>query len=212
MKKIISFCLYGSDNRYCNGIICNLELAKIIYPDWVCRVYYGRSVPELVVEKMKTYDNCELVLMEEGPDKLFPMIWRFLPIDDEDVEVMISRDADARLSYREKKCVDIFLESPYLLHSIRDNPSHPDIMGVMWGMKKNDRVNMKELSEGWNGIKYDFDQQFLRSKVAPLFSDSYLIHCSNYRNTFPVEKENEFFVGGWWPADNYGKPNNHIFF
>lgn len=212
MKKIISFSLYGSDPKYSNGMICNLELAKIIYPDWICRVYYGNSVPKSVMDLIKSYNNCEVVLMEEGEDKLFPMIWRFLPIDDVNVEVMLSRDADARLSYREKECVDIFLQSTSLLHSIRDNQSHPDIMGGMWGMKKNDRIKMKELCSGWNGIKYDYDQQFLRSKVVPFFSDSYLIHCSTYKNSFPVHKKNEYFVGGWWPADNFGKPNNHVFF
>jgi hypothetical protein len=212
MKKIISFCLYGSDLRYSNGIICNLELAKIIFPDWICRIYYGDSVPSEVIERIKNYSNAELVLMKEGPDELFPMIWRFLAIDDEDVEVMISRDADARLSYREKECVDIFLNSDSILHSIRDNPSHPDIMGGMWGIKKNDRVKIKELSVGWNGIIYDYDQKFLREKVVPYFSDSYLIHCSTYLNTFPVKKTNDFFVGGWWPADNFSQPENFIFF
>jgi len=212
MKKIISFCLYGSDIRYCNGIICNIELAKIIYPEWICRVYYGESVPIEVIEKIKKYSNTEVVLMKEGPDEMTPMIWRFLAIDDEDVEVMLSRDADARLSYREKTCVDIFLNSESILHSIRDNPSHPDIMGGMWGIKKNNITNIKDLSIGWNGIKYDNDQQFLRQKVVPYYQDSILTHCSTYLNTFPVEKTNDFFVGGWWPCDNYGKPENFIFF
>ena len=53
MKKIISFSLYGSDSRYCNGILCNVELAKIIYPDWICRVYYAESVPEYFINELK---------------------------------------------------------------------------------------------------------------------------------------------------------------
>jgi hypothetical protein len=140
------------------------------------------------------------------------MIWRFLAIDDDDVEVILSRDADARLSYREKYCVDLFLESDCLFHSIRDNPSHKDVMGGMWGMKKNNRVNITKLSEGWNGIKYDYDQQFLRQEVVPNFTDSSLIHCSTYLNTFPVKKTNDFFVGGWWPGDNFGQKEDFIFF
>jgi hypothetical protein len=211
-KKIISFCLYGNDLRYTNGIICNLELAKKIYPGWICRVYYGQSVPENVIERIKGYSNTEVVLMQEGEDVLFPMIWRFLAIDDDDVEVILSRDADARLSYREKYCVDLFLESDCLFHSIRDNPSHKDVMGGMWGMKKNNRVNITKLSEGWNGIKYDYDQQFLRQEVVPNFTDSSLIHCSTYLNTFPVKKTNDFFVGGWWPGDNFGQKEDFIFF
>jgi hypothetical protein len=135
MKKIISFSLYGSDLRYSKGMICNIELAKIIYPDWICRVYYDDSVSSNTISILETYDNVELINMENRKD-IFQMMWRFLAIDDDDVEIMIVRDADARLSYREKKCVDLFIESDMLLHSIRDNISHFDIMGGMWGLKK----------------------------------------------------------------------------
>jgi len=212
MKKLITFCLYGQQPKYTYGMISNVEIAKTIFPDWICRIYYGNTVPNDVINILKTYSNVELVLMDEGPENIFPMMWRFLGIDDDDVEVMISRDADARLSYREKVCVDIFMESDYLLHSIRDNLSHNDIMGGMWGIKKNDRVIMKELSKDWKGHYYDSDQKFLREKLVPLFSDTYLIHCSTYLKTFPIEKTNEYFVGGWWDENNFGKPQNYIFF
>jgi hypothetical protein len=212
MKKIISFSLYGGQQKYSYGMISNVEIAQVIFPDWICRIYYGKSVPSEVVEQLRTYSNVELYLMDEGEEHIFPMMWRFLAIDDEDVEVMISRDADARLSYREKHCVDIFMESEFLLHSIRDNPSHNNIMGGMWGIKKNNRVKMNELSKDWEGHYYDSDQKFLRENLVPLFNDSYLIHCSTYLKTFPIEKTNEYFVGGWWDENNFGKPQNYIFF
>jgi hypothetical protein len=211
MKKIISFSLYGTKEEHLIGMVCNVELAKIIYPDWICRIYYGQTVPSIYVNKLQSYDNVEMFEMEEGPDKLFQMMWRFLPIDDEDVEVSISRDADSRLSYREKICVDIFMESDKLLHSIRDNPSHNNIMGGMWGIKKNNRVNFSELSKEWTGGYYDFDQKFLREVIVPKFEDSYMVHCSTYLNNFPVEKKNEHFIGNWWPANNFGKPIDFIF-
>jgi hypothetical protein len=210
LKKIISFSLYGTHPKYTNGMICNVELAKIIYPDWICRIYYDDSVPELVIKTLKEYDNTELVLM--SGDDVFPMIWRFLAIDDEDVEVMLCRDADSRLSYREKVCVDIFLSSDSILHSIRDNFNHTNIMGGMWGIKKNNRVKIKNLITNDICKNYDCDQFFLRYKVVPLFLNSYLIHCSYYLNNFPIPKENDYFVGGWWYEDNFGKPFNHIFF
>ena len=34
------------------------------------------------------------------------MFWRWLPLDDPDVDIWISRDADSRLSEREAKIVD----------------------------------------------------------------------------------------------------------
>jgi hypothetical protein len=210
MKKIISFSLYGSDTKYTIGMICNAELAKIIYPDWICRVYYNNSVPKEIIESLSNYSNVELVSMDGN--NIFPMMWRFLSIDDNDIEIMISRDSDSRLSYREKKCVDIFIESDKLLHSIRDNVSHNDIMGGMWGIKKNNRIKIKDLLTEDDCNEYDCDQKFLRSKFVPYFKDSYLIHCSNYLNNFPIKKENEFFVGGWWYGDNFNKPYNYVFF
>ncbi len=193
-------------------MFCNAEIASIIYPNWICRVYYDNTVNLDVIEKLKKYPNVELVDMSEYEPKIFQMIWRFLAIDDDDVEIMLSRDSDARLSYREKESVDIFINSDSLLHSIRDNPSHFDMMGGMMGIKKNNRVKIKNLIDENDCIKYDCDQIFLRTKVVPYFIDTYMIHCSTYLNNFPVDKKNEYFVGGWWYADNFGKPYNHIFF
>jgi hypothetical protein len=212
MKKIISFSLYGVDPKYYVGMYCNAEIAKKIYPDWICRVYYDSSLPSHAVETLKKYDNVELVDMTNYEPKIFPMMWRFLAIDDDDVQIMLSRDSDARLSNREKYCVDIFENSNYLLHSIRDNGSHFDIMGGMWGIKKNDKVKVINLIDKNDCFTYDCDQIFLRQKFVKYFKDSYLIHCSSYLNTFPIKKENEYFVGGWWYADNFGKPYDYIFF
>lgn len=211
MKKIISYALYGDAKKYWYGMLCNVEQAKIIYPDWICRVYYDLTVPSTVIDELKTYDNVELVNMD-GITEYFKMSWRFFAIDDDDVEIMICRDADSRLSWREKKCVDIFIESDKLLHSIRDNRNHPDIMGGMWGLKKNDRIKVREELNGFGFPPPDPDQIFLRSKLVPKFLDSYMIHCSTYLNTFPVEQTNERFVGEWWCENNQGMPKNHIWF
>ena len=212
MKKIISFCLYVANATYTNGAICNAELAKIIYPDWICRFYCGISVPQNIIDTLKTYSNVEVVIMDETQKYSF-MIWRFLPIIDNEVSIFISRDTDSRLSYREKKVVDLFIESDALIHSIQDHGCHFDFMGGMWGMKKSINIDLEKLLEDWKeGTVYDSDQQFLRQKIVPLFEDKKLIHCSYYRNNFPFEKENSHFVGEIFPHDNHTKPFNYIFY
>ena len=215
MKKIISFSLYGWERKYTVGMLCNVELAKIIYPDWICRIYYGDSVDKYFIDELKKHENVELFRKIEKPNKS-SMMWRFLPIDEPDVEVMISRDADSRLSWREKKCVDIFLESDKLLHSIRDEVNHDKIMGGMWGIKKNNRIKIKNLIQKWEGGDgYGSDQNFVREIIEPKFVDSYIVHCSKHLKTFPIIKtENKFnfFVGMVFPEDNYFKPFNHIFY
>jgi hypothetical protein len=50
--------------------------------------------------------------------------------------------------------------------------------------------------DGWDKWGYDSDQQFLRTKLKPIFEDSILIHCSKYINSFPVEPINDYYVGG----------------
>lgn len=211
MSKIISFSLYGTEPKYTEGAISNAELANIIFPDWICRFYCGGSVPRHIIDKLKSYDNVEVIHMDENTPYSF-MMWRFLPIDDENTEIMISRDTDSRLSYREKTCVDLFIESDKLLHSIQDNFQHDNIMGGMWGIKKNDRINMLNLCEEWNGgLEYFSDQHFLRSVLRPIFNDSYLVHCSSYLNNFPTERVGNFFVGEVF-TDNRGKPYDYVFF
>jgi hypothetical protein len=212
MKKIISFSLYGWDSKYFVGALCNAELAKIIFPEWICRFYCGPSVPQNILDKLNSYDNVEVIMMEENTSYSY-MMWRFLPIDDEDVEVMLSRDTDSRLSYREKACVDVFLESDKQLHSIQDHHLHDNIMGGMWGMKKNDRIRMIELANNWQGgLGYFSDQAFMREIIKPIFSDSILTHCSHYLQNFPVEKENGHFVGEIFFENNNGMSYNHIFY
>ena len=61
MKKVISYSLYGKDPRYVINAIINAEICKELYPDWECRFYYDTSVPNTIVEKLKSYSNVNLI-------------------------------------------------------------------------------------------------------------------------------------------------------
>ena len=50
-KKIIAFSLWGEKPVYNVGAIRNAELAKEIYPDWICRYYLGKSVPFQTIQE-----------------------------------------------------------------------------------------------------------------------------------------------------------------
>ena len=105
MKKIIAFSLWGDQPKYTVGAIKNADLAKEIYPDWTCRFYIGQSAPADIVETLKKKDNTEIVMMDEDGD-WSGMFWRFSPCSESDVEAVLSRDTDSRLSWREKSAVD----------------------------------------------------------------------------------------------------------
>ena len=65
MNKIISFCLWGDDPKYCVGAVRNAELAQDIYPDWTCRFYLGACVPQDIVAQLIQYDNVEIILSNQ---------------------------------------------------------------------------------------------------------------------------------------------------
>ena len=59
--KLITFSLWGTSLKYLVGAIRNAELAKEVYPDWICRYYVASSVPFGYVHKLKSFDNVEVV-------------------------------------------------------------------------------------------------------------------------------------------------------
>lgn len=215
MKKIISFSLFNDNKKYLEGILCNIEISKIIYPEWICRVYYDNTVPEEYIEKLKKYEKIEMIDMSDS-GIYNKMSWRFLAIDDSDVEILLSRDADSRISYREKTCVDIFLNSNFILHDLRDHSYHYHFMGGMFGIKKHNFFIFKDEILKYNAEhKYGEDEKFLKflfEKFIP--NDLILKHDGFYDiENFPVKnKVGEHFIGEVFDENNNNKPYNTIFY
>jgi hypothetical protein len=106
-------------------------MAPAVYPGWTVRVYYNSSVPLPVLYELRGLD-VEVVDMSSSP--LPAMQWRFLPMDDAEVSHFIVRDADSRLSVRERDAVKEWMQSGRAFHMMRDHPHHRlQFMGGMWG-------------------------------------------------------------------------------
>ena len=74
-----------------------------------------------------SFDICPIQTSSELGDlkNVFGMIWRFLPVLDPSVSVMVSRDLDSRISAREQAVVTEWLDQSNLpFHIIRDHPGH----------------------------------------------------------------------------------------
>ena len=131
-------------------------------------------------------------------------MWRFEPINEPDVEIMISRDLDSRILLREKLAVEQWISSDKVFHIMRDHPHHGwVILAGMFGIKKNDFINMKELSDNFiqNDIR-TYDQEFLRDYIYPLIKNNSMIHATfqkfeqNNCLEFPIKYDDEYrFVG-----------------
>ena len=197
MKKIISFSLWGDNPIYTQGAIRNAELAKEIYPDWVCRYYVGKSTPNDIVVKLQNFDNTEVIVMDNDGDWT-GMFWRFYPASEDDVDVMISRDCDSRVNTREKEAVDEWLDSDKGFHIMRDHPWHnTPILGGMWGSRKGVVTNMKKLIDDYiKGNFWQVDQKFLKEKIYPTVKNNSLVHDEFFdKKPFPSKRPLYIFVG-----------------
>lgn len=208
--KVISFSLFGYDRKYLVGMQRNLELAKEIYPDWQVKIYFNDTVP---LEFIESIDG-KAQLIEVRSDYSIPgMMWRFYPNNDPDVERFIIRDADSRLSLREREAVDEWVESGRRLHVMRDHIHHGNnittlpVMGGMIGLVCDINFNMGAeiltYARGNDLFKRLVDMYFLRDVIYPRYKNDMLIHSSIAENfegetdirPFPSPMKDYRFVG-----------------
>lgn len=200
MSRIISYSLYGTKPKYLVGAVRNAETLPKFYPEWRARFYVGHSVP---VDIRTTLSNlgAEVIVMS-GREDTSAMFWRFLTFCDPSAEYVMIRDADSRLSLRERYAVDAWLKSGRDFHIMRDHPLHYCcILGGLWGARVEalrgvSHVFETATPEGRHGE----DQEFLQRHVYPLARKNALIHDSFFfreisRKPFPTRREGFTFVG-----------------
>jgi hypothetical protein len=196
-KHVISFSLYGNNDKYLQGALQNAKLCGIYFAGWICRFYIGQDVPNWVVSKLQNLD-AEV----RYDNKHTQMFARFLVADDASVDRFIVRDTDARLSLRDRFAVQEWVDSGLPFHIARDHVFHckPPIMGGMWGAIKGAVPNITELIQKWTVREtYGQDQSFLEAVVWPVIKSSHMSHDSycceiyNHSNSraFPTKRFDE---------------------
>ena len=196
MKKVISFSLWGDDPKYTMGAIENASLSKIIYPDWVCRFYIGKSVPLHIVEHLSKFNNTEIVKMNEEGDWR-GMFWRFWIASDESVDIAIVRDCDSRVWLRERTAVKEWLASDKDFHIIKDHPYHSTpILGGMWGVRNGLLKDMRLLCDNYDqGNFWQVDQNFLSEVVYPIVKGNSITHSFSGAQPLPQNRDSNHFIG-----------------
>lgn len=220
MKKVISFSLWGNKSEYTIGAIKNAELAMIFYPDFECWFYIHKpTVPEEIIEKLEKLTNTKIIIREGDLSVCKPSMWRFEPIDLDDVEIMMCRDTDTRIYLREKIAVDKWIESGKTFHIMRDHPHHNfTILAGMFGTKKIPGIkNWAEIMECYAQTKDKFyDQNFLNEFIYPVIKNDSLIHANfnqyegpDVCEKFPIGYDSEYrFVGEYVYADESRSPEH----
>lgn len=212
MTKVVSFSLWGKNPKYTVGAIKNAEIAQKAYPDYECWFYIHKpSVPKDIIDKLSKFSNCKVILKEGDLNKCNPMNWRFQPIDEPNVQIMLSRDTDSRISKREKEAVDCWLKEGTLFHIMRDHPYHEcgkrPILGGMFGTKKIPNLpNWSSVLKQFTSNQYFNDMDFLQQKVYPLIKNDSTIHATfhkyeSHAKNFPTPYYKYKFVGEVYEAN-----------
>lgn len=208
MVNVFSFCLYGPENpRYYPGLLENISIARIHFPGWKVYVYVGSDVEQTMLDKLNACDNTIVRYTNTtGPAN---MIRRFYAIDEPGVDLMMVRDADSRIHWKDRWAIRMFVERPqFIAHTIRDNIEHTaDMMGGLWGLRKSSGLNLTHEYANYReatqkGHRHGHDQNFLSDVVYPKVVDRMLVHYSNGRRKigenaveFPFEWINDIYCG-----------------
>ncbi len=183
--KIITFSLWGNSKIYNYGAVENALLAKELFPDWICYFYIGKDCLPSVVNYLKNLDNVKIIDKSNEEHKLSNMLWRFEPAFTTN-NIIISRDCDSRLSIREKKAIDEWLNSDKDFHIMRDHPTghFGRVLGGMWGSRNGILKEFKENYDNFcnnksNRYFYDMDlfNKIIYWKIKPLC----FVHASFFK-------------------------------
>jgi hypothetical protein len=119
---------------FLHGAVMNAKQCREFFPDWKIRIYHNDSVSD---ELLGTLRELGVETVRVDPKGTYGTFWRFRPLFEPDLEHVLVRDIDSRITWRDVRCVNEWLESGKKFLNIRDHPSHYDwpIMGGMFGIR-----------------------------------------------------------------------------
>lgn len=179
--------------RFLVGAIKNAVLAERFFPGFTVRYYVSKQVPYWVKSTLMLFPDVEVIEVPE-PENNLSRMWRFMAILDEEVDVVLSRDVDARLSRREAEAHQEFMDSEYGFHIIRDHPTgHGYLISAgMFAVKTQKYRQM--FKDTWDASnfrdEYMVDQNFMSFAIYPRIERDCLIHDGyyDYRPSEPSRK------------------------
>jgi len=197
MKKAIVYSLFGSEensfdncfnfNAYLRGLMINIRLNKLLYPEWTTiieledSVYnkYSNLFNKLKEGEWADYRINQTCLLTKA------MLWRLKPIfelDENQIKVwdyVLCRDLDSPTTYREVQAVKQWMNNDKTIHAITDSVSHtiPMLGGMIGFIPKyfTDRIGITMWDALFENVTIDFskkgaDQDFLNQHIYPIFA------------------------------------------
>lgn len=194
--KIISYSLWGNDDRYLLPLLDNLLIAKQLFSEWQTIVYVSKSLPQDFKDKILSH-NALIYECDESPDSR-GMFWRYRAILIDKAEIVIFRDADSVLTQRDQAMVKHWETSNKDFCVCRDHPSHTKpVTGGLWGVKGNGikkiqhiaRFNPKYAVHG-DDEKYLAQTVYLKHRKDFMVFAPYLLYRGEINEPIQLKREN----------------------
>lgn len=208
--NIISFSVFGTDEKYRKGMVDNIEAARSIFPDWHLIVYCDEPSHQHLIKYAG--QRVQIILRAKQSSNMEGMFWRFEAANLPQANAVIFRDCDSILTRREKLIVDEWLNSRFDVHIIRDHPMHTvPILGGMFGVRGHAAKLLGQLlSERGEqpGTAYFGDQVFLGQQFYHHIKHRALVHTSFVRFLFeyaapiPDGEPADLFIGAYAQASH----------
>lgn len=166
--KVFSFCIYGTERNYYEGLLENIQIIQEYFPEFEIYIYKGICDPSWV------FEGQNIKIIETNREGGVNMYYRFLPITF--AEIGFWRDADSRITERDRWCIQEFLKSDKSFHITRDHYWHTaKIMGGSFGWKKT-----IEYSFDIDMFTYGDDELYIAKQIYPQVVNDSLVHTNNY--------------------------------
>lgn len=166
--KVFSFCIYGTERNYYDGLLENIKIIREYYPDFEIYIYKGICDPEWKFDET-------IKVIETGRSGAINMLFRYLPVNFANTGFI--RDADSRMTERDIWCIQEFLKSSKEYHIIRDHFYHKSpIMGGIFGWKTPVKFEI-DLSPT---VGYAYDMSYIEKHLYPIIKSQALIHSNIY--------------------------------
>lgn len=183
MHDVVSYSLFGVDDRYWDTLRGVVWAHHFLFPGWQLRIYHDDSVHRGSAA-LKRYARAGLVhAINCGamPTVGVGTLWRFMPVWDPFCRFVLTRDIDSLPSARERSMVDEFMASGMLAHAVSDHPSHSWEMqaGMVGFLAPRARpllpwAQVRELIQ--ETTLKTCDQQWLRAAIWPRVKDRVCEH------------------------------------
>lgn len=189
--NVISYCLFETKNisqrthrdwdiykmeidRYWYNIPSVYIANNLIYPDFTMKMYISSNLENHplypLLNELSKQNNFMLYKSKANYNNTEPTMWRMIPYWDKDTDILLCRDIDSLPTMNEVAITRQFMESQYLIHTMRTHKHHTNhntsILAGLCGFKPkqlSDIISVKSFQEyfGFSNGRWGCDQDTL---------------------------------------------------